>query len=403
LQKRATRALAHHWTLDPEITFLNHGSFGACPKPVLARQAELRAQLEREPVRFFNREGPPLYEAAREAVGRFVGADARDLAFVPNVTTAINSVLRSLPLSPGDELVVSTHQYNAVRNAVEYVAAERGAKLVVAHVPFPVASPVEVAEAWLEQVNERTRLVVLDHVTSQTGLVQPLERLLRELDARGVDTLVDGAHAPGMLPLDVRALAPAYYTGNCHKWLCAPKGAGFIYVRPDLQDSVRPANISHGANSGKRGNERFRLEFDWIGTGDPTAQLCVPTAIEFMAGLLPGGWDEVRETNRSLCLAGRRVVAEALGVDLPCPDEMIGSLASLPVPVTDDFPLVEASSALVEDPLYAALYDRFGIQAPVLTVPAWDGRLIRISSQLYNHIEDYEYLADALRQLLQHA
>jgi isopenicillin-N epimerase len=248
-------------------------------------------------------------------------------------------------------------------------------------------------------VGPRTRLAVVDHVTSQTGLVFPVERLVGELHARGVEVLVDGAHAPGMLPLDLRVLGAEYYTGNCHKWLCAPKGAGFLFVRRDRQELVHPTVTSHGANAPvAEGNPRFRAEFDWTGTDDPTPALCVPEALRFVASLAAGGWPGIRERNRRLALEGRRIVADALGVALPCPDEMIGSLATLPVPADAALPPVRATSALALDPLHDALYAR-GIQVPIVACPAHPGRLLRVSAALYNERADYERLAQALREL----
>jgi isopenicillin-N epimerase len=327
--------LARHWTLDPDITYLNHGSFGACPRPVLAAQQALRDQLEREPARFFNREAPVLLLGALQDLARFICAPVSGLAFVPNVTFAINSVLRSIPLPAGAELLVTDHEYNATRNILEYVAAERGCRVVVAEIPFPIAGPGSVLDAVLARLAARTRLAVIDHVTSQTALVFPIAELVRELEARGVDVLVDGAHAPGMVDLDIGALAPAYYAANCHKWLCAPKGVGFLWVREDRRREVRPAVISHGANAPVPLERRYGIEFFWTGTNDFTPALAVPAALRFLGELLPGGWAELRARNRALALAGRRLVADALGAALPCPDAMIGAMASLPCELPD--------------------------------------------------------------------
>jgi isopenicillin-N epimerase len=384
---------ADHWTLDPDVVFLNHGSFGACPRVVLAFQSELRARMERQPVQFLARELEGRLDEARAALAAFVGAEPADLAFVPNATTGVNAVLRSFDFAAGDELLTTTHAYNACRNALLYVAERSGARVVTADVPFPLRAADEVVAAVLAAVGPHTRLALLDHVTSQTGLVFPLAELVRALEARGVPTLVDGAHALGMLPLDMGAIGAAYYTGNCHKWLCAPKGAGFLHVRRDLQSSVRPLSISHGARLARADRSRFLLEFDWTGTLDPTAYLSVPEAIRVMGSMLPGGWDALRAANRGLALAARRTLCAALAIPVPAPDDMIGSLASLPI--ADGSPEPPAS-ALYCDPLQDALRERAGIEVPIIPWPAPPKRLLRVSAQLYNVAADYERLADAL-------
>ena len=386
---------ARLWPLDPDVTFLNHGAYGACPRAVLDVQARLREQLEREPVRFLGRELEGLLDEARGALGAFVGAEPDDLAFVSNATTGVNTVLRWLELDPGDELLATDHAYNACRNAVDAVAARAGARVVVAPVPFPLEAPDEVLEAVLGRVGPRTRLALVDHVTSPTGLVLPIDRLVRELAARGVDALVDGAHAPGMVPVDLRALGAAYYTGNCHKWICAPKGAGFLHVRRDRQAGVRPLVISHGANSRRTDRSRFRLEFDWMGTVDPTAYLAVPEAVRYMGSLLPGGWPALMVHNRATALAARDRLCAALGVPPPAPDAMIGSLAAVPLP--PGFP--PASDGNERDSLHTVLFERFGIEVLVFTWPALAARILRVSAQLYNTPADYERLAEALGTL----
>jgi isopenicillin-N epimerase len=324
--------LAALWPLDRTVAFLNHGSFGACPAEVLRHQAALRAEMEAEPVRFLSRELDDRLDAARAALAAFVGADADDLAFVTNATGGVNAIVRSLAFAAGDELLTTDHAYTACKNTLDYVAARAGARVVVAAVPFPVGSPDEVVEAVLARVTPRTRLALLDHVTSPTALILPIERLAAELGRRGVDVLVDGAHAPGMLALDLDALGVAYYSGNCHKWLCAPKGSAFLWIRRDRQAAVRPLTISHGATAVRPERSRFRLEFDWTGTSDPTAWLTVPKAIEYVGGLQPGGWPALMARNHALALQARDLLCAAAGTAPPCPDAMVGSLASVRLP-----------------------------------------------------------------------
>ena len=378
------------WSLDSHVTFLNHGSFGACPRPVLELQQRLREQMEQEPVRFFMREFEPLLDEARRQLAAFVGADSDELAFVSNATTGINAVLRSLSFESGDEVLTTNHEYNACRNALDFVANRLGVRVVVAEIPLPTDSP-QIVETVLRRVSPRTRLALLDHVTSQTGLIFPIQQLAHKLAESGIDTLIDGAHAPGMVPLNLQELGVTYYTGNCHKWLCAPKGAAFLYVRQDKQSAIRPLTISHGANSPRSDRSRFQLEFDWVGTDDPTPYLCVPEAIRFMGSLLPGGWSELMAKNRFMVLAARQMLASRLAVTLPCPDEMIGSLAVVPLPS------VETHNFMF---LHDQLLDRFGIEVPIIPWYEQPGLLVRISAQIYNTLPQYEYLAKALIELL---
>ena len=392
----APSELAGHWAIDPEVTYLNHGAYGACPREVLAYQSELRSRLESNAMKFFLHDLEGLLDHTRERLGAFLRADPEELVFVDNATTGVNTILRSLVFEPGDELLTTDHAYNACANALRMVAERTGARVVVARVPFPIGGPEEVPSAVLAAMTPRTRLVLLDHVTSPTGILFPLETLVPRIQEAGVDVLVDGAHAPGMIPLDLRALGAAYYSGNCHKWLCSPKGAAFLQVRGDRQSRIRPLTISHGANSRRTDRSRFRLEFDWMGTRDDTAVLAVPRALEVVGGLLPGGWPEVQARNFALARRARAILCEALEVSPPCPESMLGTLVTLPLPEAKDAPI----SVLESDPLQLALRDRYRIEIPVFAWPAAPRRWIRVSPQLYNSEAQYQYLGEALRKLL---
>ena len=386
------------WHLDPRVIFLNHGSFGACPQTVLACQQAMRERMERQPVQFLVREMESLLDEARGALAQFAGADANNLVFVPNATAGVNTVLRSLQFNAGDELLVTNQEYNACRNALEFAAQRSGARVVVAKVPFPFHSIDEIITAVLQCVTPKTRLALLDHVVSQTGTVMPIARLVAELKKLGVDTLVDGAHAPGMVPLELEKLGAAYYTGNCHKWLCTPKGVALFYVRPDRQELIRPLVISHGANSRRTDRSRFLIEFGWAGTWDPAAYLTVPEALRYVGSILPGGWPEIMARNRALALAARKIICAALNVAEPCPAEAVGSMATIPLPdaAAGELPV----PPIFEYPLQDRLRVQHGIEVPIMPWPSPPNRLVRISAQLYNSLPQYESLAKALVQEL---
>jgi isopenicillin-N epimerase len=390
------------WRLDPAVTYLNHGSYGACPVQVLQVQQAWRERMELEAVRFLSNELDDLLAGARREIGAFLHADPDGLAFVPNATTGINAVLQSLRFEPGDELLTDDHEYNAIVNVMRAVAERDGARVVIAPIPFPIHDPKEALDAFLDAVTPRTRIVVVSQVTSPTAIVLPVAELVAELDARGIDTIVDGAHAPGMIPVDVTALGAAYWTANAHKWLCAPKGSAMLWVREDRRDRIHPVVVSHGAND-RSGRSRYRAEFDWVGTADPTAYLSIPAAIRWMEAHAPdgGGWPAVMAANHALALAGRDLLAAALGVEPPAPDSMLGSMAALPVPglAGDD----DAAR------LWRAL-QTVGYQVPVGGWPVPAARsavdapprlvLIRISAQLYNEPDEYVGMAGALARIV---
>lgn len=386
--------LAAHWTLDPGVEYLNHGSFGATPTRVLHEQEEIRARMERQPMTFFARKLSAELDRARCELAEFIGARPKNLVFVPNATTGVNAVLRSLELEPGDEILVTSHGHKACNNAVDFVAERAGASVVVAEVPFPLTSCDQVIDAILDKVGDNTRLALLDHVTSATAVVFPIARLIDALEARGVATLIDGAQGPGVVPLELEKLGATYYTGNCHKWLCAPKGAAFLWVDAKKHAEVRPAVIGHGASAAP--GERFHQEFDWTGTHDFSPYLCVPTAISFLKSLMPGGWSSIYARNHDLAIKSRDLLCETLGVDAPAPDDMLGSMAAVALPDAD---CDENDPPPFSNPLGERL-SRGGFEPRVVTWPKHPNRLIRVSCQLYNTLEQVERLCEVLPKAL---
>jgi isopenicillin-N epimerase len=395
LARPAPSEFRRFWGLDPTVVFLNHGAFGACPIHVLEYQHRLRLEMEAEPLQFLHRRYEERLDPARRTVAQFVGAKPEDLVFVGNATVGINSVVRSLRFRAGDELLTTSLDYNASRNALVEAAKATGAKVVVAEVPFPLASADEVVEAVLAKVTDRTRLALLDHVTSNTGLILPIERIVRELNGQGIDALIDGAHAPGMLALDVGAIGAAYYTGNLHKWVCAPKGSAFLWVREDRQRALNPAIISHGNNTNRPDHSKFQDRFDWPGTFDPTAWMAAAEAVRWMGGLLPNGWKAIRERNHQLAVAARRTLCEMLEVTAPCPQEMLGSLATLPLPAGFSG---KPRTGKVDDE-QARLFDEFGIEVPLIRMGRPEKRWFRVATQIYNSAAEFEYLGVVLREM----
>ena len=384
--------LAKHWNLDTDCVFLNHGSFGATPYEIRQEQRKWQDLLEDEPVRFYEDLAMEFMENSRKALAIMLECDAEDLALVENATTGVNTVLRSLEFNAGDEILVPDHAYQACRNAIDFVAQRWGVKVVTVNIPFPIEGPQTAFDIIMAGVTERTVLAMIDTVTSPTGLLMPFEQLTKELEAKGVAVLLDAAHGIGMIPLSLDKLGASYSTSNCHKWMCAPKGSAFLHVRKDLQHDIHPLTISHGMTFPLGDTTRFRHEFDWTGTRDISAACSIPATIEYMENMVDGGWPAIMKHNHDLAMEGRRILCERLGLDEPCPEDMIACIATLELPEGGDagIPLHEP------DPLHKVLQDKYGIQVPVWSWESPKGRYIRISAQLYNHIDEYHYLADAL-------
>jgi isopenicillin-N epimerase len=381
-----------HWSLDESCVFLNHGSFGATPTVIQEEQRRWQTIMENEPVRFFEKIAPSALETAREAIADFVNCDADDLALIENATTGVNTILRSLEFSPGDEILVPDHAYQACRNTIDYVAKRWKAVVVICKIPFPIENQQQAIDAIMSKVSEKTVLAMIDTVTSPTGLLMPFETLVRELESRGINVLLDGAHGIGMINLDLDKLGASYTTSNCHKWLCSPKSSAFLHVRKDLQHKIHPLTISHGMTFPLGDTTRFRHEFDWTGTRDLSAHCSLPLVIDEMAKLVEGGWPSIIAKNHELAIKGRNILCERLGIKAPSPDEMISCIATLQLPETSTggTPMHEP------DPLHELLLEKYGIQVPVWSWDSPKGRYIRISAQLYNDVGEYHYLADAI-------
>jgi isopenicillin-N epimerase len=376
-------AMRERFALDPGIAFLNHGSFGATPRAVLAAQQHWRERLERDPVTFLSWDLRELLPAAIRALAGFVGAREEHLVLVDNATTAVNSVLRSLPLAPGDEVVTIDHVYASVQHALEFLCGQAGATLRLVRVPVPVQGPDDFVQAFAGALTERTRLALVDHITSPTALICPVREIIDLCHARGVPVLVDGAHGPGMLELDLESLGADWYAGNCHKWLLAPKGCGFLWAAPHRQAELHPPVVSYFHGQG------FQREFGWTGTRDPSAWLSVHAALDFLEEL---GFERVRTHNRRLAWDGASCLARAWGLEPLAPREMLGAMVTLPTPRPLPPTIEDCDVASVR------LREEHGIVVPIY--PFQERTWVRISAQVYNDQSQYEALARALPQVL---
>jgi isopenicillin-N epimerase len=353
--------------------------------------------MEAEPVQFLWRRYEERLDPVRRQLARFLHARAEDLVFVQNATAGVNAFVRSMAFKPGEELLTTSLDYNACRNVLVEAARRQGAAVVVAPVPFPIISAEQVLEVLLAKVTRKTRFALVDHVTSDTGIVLPVGSIIAALRECGVETIIDGAHAPGMVNLNLQTLNPAAYTGNLHKWVCAPKGSAFLWVRPEFQERMQPPIISHGNNRPRPGHSLFQDRFDWMGTIDPSAWFSVGEALRFMGGLLPGGWAELRRTNRNLAIKARKYLCDHLEVDPPCPVSMMGALATIPLPARfQNRPRLLIGKLDAEQ---VGLYDKYKIEVPFSRVGMPEYRYFRISAQIYNAMRQYKRLGEVLSNM----
>jgi isopenicillin-N epimerase len=378
------------YLLREGIAFLNHGSFGACPRPVFETYQRWQRTLEEQPVEFLGRRIDDLLAEARAPLGSYLGADPDDLVFVPNATTGMNIVARSLApaLEPGDEILGTDHEYGAVERTWRFLCGQRGARYRSQPIILPITDAATLVDQLWEGVTERTRAIVVSHITSPTALVFPVAEIVRRAAAAGIMTIVDGAHAPGQIDLDLNALGADFYMGNCHKWLCAPKGAGFLHARRDRQPLLKPLVVSWGYEAEEPGISPFQDYFGWVGTDDPAAYLSVPAALQFQR---EHDWPRVRAACHALAREARTRVGELTGLPQICPDspEWYAQMAAMPLPM---------APGVARREVHRRLWEEYGVEVPISD---WRGRrFVRVSIQAYNTPADVDRLLDALGHVI---
>ncbi|MBK8025297.1 MAG: aminotransferase class V-fold PLP-dependent enzyme [Chloroflexi bacterium] len=374
-------ALRDQFLLDPSVLFLNHGSFGACPKPVFETYQRWQLELERQPVQFLGRRADALLDEARGRLSDYLGASPDGLVFVPNATVGMNIAARGLKLQPGDEILTTDHEYGAIDKTWQFLCGKTGAVIVRHKVEVPVTTHDDFVESLWSAVTPRTRVISISHITSPTALRFPVEAICRRAREAGILTLIDGAHAPGQIPLDMEAIGADFYTGNCHKWLCAPKGAGFLYARPEHHAASEPLVVSWGWSE----TASFVEKHQWQGTRDIASFLSVPAAIDFQAA---HDWESVRDYAHELVRLARRAMSEATGLEPISPDsrDWFVQMAALPIPACDGVTLQRR------------LYDEHRIEIPYVN---WNGRhFLRVSAQAYTTADQIEALVEATMALL---
>ena len=376
--------LRRHFLLDPSVTFLNHGSFGATPRPVFRAYQRWQRELERQPVEFLGRRFTGLMHTARKVLADYLGTEADNLVFTTNVTESLNIVARSLQLGAGDEVLGTDHEYGALDRTWRFLAKERGFKYINQAIPIPLTTQDDFVEAFWKGVTPHTRVIFLSHITSPTALLFPVKKVIERARRGGILTVVDGAHAPGQIPLQLDDLEVDFYGGNLHKWLCAPKGAGFLYARPEAQHLLKPLVVSWGYEAEIPGPSEFVDQHEWTGTRDIAAFLSVPAAIEFQQ---EHDWEKVRRACHELAQEAQKRICAISGYPPLSDDTWFSQLVAAPLP---------ESTQLVA--LKMDLYEEYRIEVPLIL---WNGRkFIRVSVQGYNTHRDVEKLVKALEELV---
>lgn len=399
MTKPQYNSMIQHWQIDQNITFLNHGSFGSTPSPIIDKQNFYKKMLYANPVHFYVRQSEALWWENKALIADFLGANSHELVLIKNATQGVNTILSSIQLPKGSRVLTTNHAYGACSKALIHFAKKNGWEIDTAQIPFPIESEDQVVEAILAAIQKDTKLLMIDHITSATGIIFPIKKIADALKNSGVKILVDGAHAPGMIDLNIHDLAIDYYTGNLHKWCFMPNGAAFLWVKESNQSEIFPLQISH-YHDGPLTNEkeRWAAQFFWLGTEDNTQWYCFKEADAFVKQHVHGGWSGMREQNRAKLLQGKEILTKALNLPAPAPDNMLGYLFMLPLGIELQKP--NAHNFNFFSPLQQRLYHQHGIEMPVYPFicdgkPTW---CIRISAQLYNDISQYEYLAEVMKE-----
>ena len=375
--------LKNQFFLDPNIIFLNHGSFGSCAKPVYENLLEWQKKLEIEPVKFFEETIFNALKKSREALGSYINCAADDLVYFPNPTTAVNAVARSLNLQNGDEVLSTNHIYGALDKSWEYICNDKQATFVKANIPFPISSKEEFLKYFLEAVTDKTKVIFLSHITSMTAMRFPVEDVIQFAKENNILCIIDGAHVPGHIHLDICALDPDIYTGACHKWMCTPKGISFLYVKKSLQDNIHPLVVSWGWESDTPGVSKFLDWHQWQGTRDMSAFLTIPRAIQF---LKENNWVDISKKCKKQVVDTRNIFLECFNIPTPCPNNWLGQMASIPLPIENAMDFKHT------------LLEKYNIQVPIFQ---WKNNIyLRYSIQAYNSIDDLEKLYIAVKEIL---
>jgi isopenicillin-N epimerase len=386
--------LAKYWGLNKDIVYLNHGSFGATPTAVLEKQQQYQKEMEAEAIEFYIDNLPNLLNESKTALANFVGTSTHNIVFTQNTTTGVNTILKSIIGREGDEWLTTNHGYGACVHALKHYAAKNKCEVVVAAVDYPVKTEEDMIAAIEKSITPKTTIALIDYVTSASAIIFPVKKIIELLHSKGIKVIIDAAHCPGMIDFSIDDLQPDFFIANCHKWICSPKGSAFIYVAPEHQQMISPLVISHYNDSQVGEAAHWSNQFMWDGTHDYSAYICVKEALEHLPTLHQDGWAGIKKHNRELAFTAATKIAEALKVQLPAPKELLGSIINIPMP-NGETPekFFHHNQALKNK-----LFKRYNVEVPVFLFPKAPQQWMRISAQLYNSMEQYDYLIECLKE-----